>query len=195
MWYVTSPSLAPYLTFSKGLTFSIKKKYFCGRPGELLFRHRCAGNKPIISFSLTHWLTNKFHVYPLPLAGSKYATFQAHLRCSRKLSAPVRKKGNSRSSVMPAGKSMAISGRLRSNFSRLFTRWSWLMRQCYWRHTLKCRCLCVWGFPSQLETCLDKLTDGLWMIDCTSGFKKGYNRISVRGKRGFTVRFLPNHVS
>ena len=172
------------------LTLSSHSKMLFWRPPEwTFFRPWWTGNKPIISFSLTHWLTNKFHVYPLPLAGSKYATFQAHLRCSRKLSAPVRKKGNSRSSVMPAGKSMAISGRLRSNFSRLFTRWSWLMRQCYWRHNLKCRCLCVWEFPSQrlvllhhvsaelwdlseselfFETCLDKLTDGLWMIDSTS---------------------------
>ena len=179
--------------FSSNIIFSLKNIILAAARVNFFFVIRWAGNKPIISFSLTNWVTNKCpHVHPLPLAESKDATFQAHLRCSRKLSAPVRKKGNSRRSVMPAGKSMAISGRLRSNFSRWFTRWSWLMRQCYWCHNLKCRCLCVREFPSQrlvslhhvsaelwdlseselfFETCLDKLTDGLWMIDFTSGFK------------------------
>ena len=158
--------------FSSNIIFLLRNIILAAARVNFFCVIRLAGNEPIISFSRTNWVTNECpHVHPLPLAESKDATFQAHLRCSRKLSAPVRKKGNSRSSVMLAEKSMAISGRLRSNFSRLFTRWSRLMRQCYWRHNLKCRCLCVWEFPSQLETCLDKLTDGLWMIDCTSGFK------------------------
>ena len=129
--------------FSSNIIFSLKNIILAAARVNFFFVIRWAGNKPIISFSLTNWVTNKCpHVHPLPLAESKDATFQAHLRCSRKLSAPVRKKGNSRRSVMPAGKSMAISGRLRSNSSRWFTRWSWLMRQCYWCHNLKCRCLC-----------------------------------------------------